>query len=306
LTSSSLAFQDERHPRFFGCCATSFIMDEDPSSLLLTRSHFDFLQLAEEASKLFSARNPHKPGEEVKPWKKPRASSSSFKEEVEEQVDEGNYEVVDEGNYEVEEDEEEYKWWLPWHEEAEGSAATVECRQAEESDASFAKAPPPIAKAPPPVLPSSKARPAPPAKACPPVAAKACPPVPPWRNMQNVAPVTPPDDSVEYIAPAHVPPEQDSQAKPSLLVTKAKPRGPRKKECTPEQIAEYRREQAHAVFLGLDWDQRGPRPEFGPMPKTWRGGYWSENSRKWRGPRGGRQKEWRDQKYGKAKAKAKS
>jgi hypothetical protein len=42
------------------------------------------------------------------------------------------------------------------------------------------------------------------------------------------------------------------------------------------------------------------------MPKTWRGGYWSESSRKWRGPRGGAKKEWRDQKYGWAKAKAKS
>jgi hypothetical protein len=284
-------------------------MDEDPSSLFVTKTHFDFLQLAEEGSKLFSARNPHNPGEEVKPWKKPRASSSSFNEDVEEQVDEGNYEVVDEGNYDVWEDEEEDEWWLPWHGRQKCSAAFVECRQAEESANApppIAKAPPPIAKAFTPVLPSSKARPAPPAKACPPVAAKACPPVPPWTNMMNVAPVTPPDDPVEYIAPAHVPPEQDSQAKPALLVTKAKPRGPRKKECTPEQIAAYRREQANAVFLNLDWNDRGPRPEFGPMPKTWRGGYWSENSRKWKGPRGGRQKEWRDQKYGNANAKAKS
>jgi hypothetical protein len=233
-------------------------MDEDPSSLFVTKTHFDFLQLAEESSKLFAVRNPHDPGEEVKPWKKPRASSSSCNEDVDE--------VVDAGNYDAWEDEEEDEWWLP-------------CRSAN-APPPIAKAPPPIAKAFTPMLPSSKAPPAP----------KACPPVPPWTNMMNVAPVTPPDD----------PPEQDSQAKPA-----PKPRGPRKTQVTPEQLAAYRREQATAVFLNMDWNDRGPRPEFGPMPKTWRGGYWSENSRKWKGPRGGAQKEWRDQKYGKAKDKAK-
>ena len=71
-------------------------MDEDSSRL--SKTHFDFLQLAEEQCKLLTTRNPHDPDEEVKPWKKPRASSSSFEKEDEEQVD----------DYDV---DEEYEWW---------------------------------------------------------------------------------------------------------------------------------------------------------------------------------------------------
>jgi hypothetical protein len=276
-------------------------MDEDSSRL--SKTHFDFLQLAEEQCKLLTTRNPHDPDEEVKHKKRPAASSSSFENVDEEQVDDYD-------------EDEEYEWWHGPEEFDEFDAsvdeapppvtATATARKSSQRSAHpvlpISKAPPPW-KAPPPVLPKASPPPVlPKASHGPP--AKASPPLPPWR-MMNVAPVTPPDD----------PPAQDSQAplppgrpmhQPSLLVPKSNPRGPRKKQCTPEQLDHYRREQAHAVFCNLEWDQRGPRPEYGLMPKTWRGGYWSESSRKWRGPRGGAKKEWRDQKYGWAKAKAKS
>jgi hypothetical protein len=293
-------------------------MDEDPSRLFLTKTHFDFLQLAEEQCKLLTTRNPHDPDEEVKHKKRPAASSSSFENVDEEQVDDYD-------------EDEEYEWWHGPEEfdEFDASVAKEELEELEEFEAPppvtatatarkssqavlpsqtgdattsslwfrpvlpISKAPPPW-KAPPPVCPKASPPPVLP-KASRGPHAKASPPPPPWR-MMNVAPVTPPDD----------PPAQDSQAKPSLLVPKSKPRGPRKKECPPELLDHYRREQARSVLWNLTWDQRGPRPEYGPMPKTWRGGYWSESSRKWRGPRGGAKKEWRDNKYGWAKAKAKS
>ena len=91
-------------------------MDEDSSRL--SKTHFDFLQLAEEQCNLRTTRNPHDPDEEVKHKKRPAASSSSFENVDEEQVDDYD-------------EDEEYEWWHGPEE-------------FDEFDASVDEAPPPV------------------------------------------------------------------------------------------------------------------------------------------------------------------
>ena len=53
-----------------------------------------------------------------------------------------------------------------------------------------------------------------------------------------------------------------------------------------------------AKAFGIRWQNRGPRPENGPMPKKWKGGTWRPDAQRW-AVRGGQKLRERNAKYGK-------
>jgi len=91
-------------------------------------------------------------------------------------------------------------------------------------------------------------------------------------------------------------------AAPEQELTKGEPGPPKryKNNYSQEQIAYYKHEAQLAKDLNIGWRERGPRPEFGPMPDTWKGGTWRPNAKRW-ATRGGKKLEERNQKYGKKK-----